>query len=174
MKKLFLFTLAALMVSAGAFAQEPEEGGKRRKGGFLRGLAKGVESVTGLDVSKETVFVYPTVSDWKLSLVSCEGNLETGAVVIKINAVCLGDAEGTRAAAVRSICPAGTDDELELFFYSKYYEFKVGLPTELTFTHAEKVPTDVKALDMKFYIEHAGHMPSEFSFEARDIPITWQ
>ena len=189
MKKLFLTALAALMVGAGAMAQEPEqakdeakkeeaapkEEKKKKGGGFLKKLAKGVESVTGLDVSKETLFVYPTVADWKMSLVSCVGNPKTGELVIKINCLKItGTDQKGLFPRVTEVRPAGTDTKLKLEMYSKHYEFRVGVPTEVTFLQAKRVPTDVTMLDMKFHIANPGEGPSELDFEARDMPITWQ
>jgi hypothetical protein len=189
MKTLFLTALAALMICAGALAQEPAEPAEKsgetkteqtddakpakekKKGGgkFWNALKKGVESTTGLDVSKEVLFVYPTIGEWKFTMVSCEGDPKTNHVVLKVNAIKLTGGDETMFCHMDEARPAGSDQKLEIRGYSKHYEFVVGKPVELTFLHTENVPTSVSALDITFAISDQ----PEKVFEARDVPVTW-
>ena len=57
--------LAAFLAVGNVMAQDAHE---KKKGGFWNKVKKGVESATGLDVSKETLFVYPKIGEWKMEL----------------------------------------------------------------------------------------------------------
>lgn len=69
MKKIICMAMTLLLVMGSAFAQNES----KKKGGFWSKVKKGVESTTGLDVSKETLFVYPTIGEWKMQFVSAIG-----------------------------------------------------------------------------------------------------
>lgn len=80
MKKLLLLAAAATMICAAASGQDQP----KKKGGFWNKVKKGVESTTGLDVSKETLFVYPEMGKWKMEFISATGDSATGLVLVRI------------------------------------------------------------------------------------------
>ena len=56
MKRVDWLVLAAFLAVGAVKAQDAP---KKKKGGLWNKVKKGVESATGIDVSKETLFVYP-------------------------------------------------------------------------------------------------------------------
>jgi hypothetical protein len=172
MKKLFVLAAAAMFVCGAAMAQEPEQQPeKKKKGGFLNALKKGVESATGLDVSKETLFVYPEIGQWKFTLASCEGDPATGQVVVKLNINKLsGDPLKNAWANLKEARVTGSSETLKYHRSADpFYDYEVGKPVEVTFQTLNDVPRDAKSLDLKFYFM----VSDKYTFEARDVPITW-
>jgi hypothetical protein len=49
------------------------------------------------------------------------------------------------------------------------YDYEAGKAVEVTFQTLQDVPRDAQTLDLKFYFMVA----PKYSFEARDVPITW-
>lgn len=165
MKKLIFVALAAMMV-CGAQAQE------KKKGGFMNALKKGVESSTGLNVSKETVFVYPEIGVWKMSVISCVGDPATGTVDIKLGVTRLSDGDFKNASCILwEAVVTGTTEKLQRERRSAdpMYDFIVGKTVEVDGEDFYNVPRDAKSLDVKLYVEIRAKM-----IEARDVPITWK
>lgn len=173
MKKVILFTLAALMVCASAMAQDgSEEQPRRRGGGFLNALKKGVESSTGLDVSKETVFVYPEIGVWRMSIVSAIGDPATGTVNIVLGVTRLSGGDMKNAWCILwEAVVTGTSEKLQRERRSAdpMYDFVVGQTVEVDGEDFYNVPIDARTLDVKLYVDDRAKM-----IEARDVPITWQ
>lgn len=174
MKTKVIFAVMALMLCSFSMAQE-DSAATKKKGGFMKALKKGIESTTGLRVSDETLFVYPTIGDWKMQLASCVGDKETGNVQIKIWVTCL-NSKNRHASARCLITEAnvtGVDKALELHSFSAdpLYDFKPNKAVEATFGAVYDVPRDAKSLDIKFYIDYRH---PETIFEARRVPIEWR
>ena len=165
MKKIFYFILTVLLISGSVMAQEPE---KKKKGGFMKALKKGVESTTGLKVSDETLFVYPTVGEWKMQVVSCEGSTATGQVILKINATRLtGDGVISAWCNIREANVTGGGSLKFHRSADPTYRFEVGKTVEVTFQTLLDVPADTKSIDARFEILSQ-------SFEVRRAPIEWK
>ena len=171
MKKLMILALA-LMVSAGAVAQEQKEE-KKKGGGLMRALRKGVESATGLDVSKEALFVYPEIGKWKMSVVSCTGDPETGAVDIKLAITTLFSSPrltGARVLIVEAGVPGGAELGLERYSADPLWDLVPNKPVEVPLNRVLGVPASAKTINLKFYVEN--NLPN-YTFELRDCPIEW-
>ncbi len=166
MKRILVFALAALFICASAMAQEGKQ--EKKKGGFLSGLKKAVESTTGLDVSNEAVFVYPKIGEWKMSVESCIGNKELGTVKLKLK-VTRFEEEGTGGAFW--LMEAKTTDGVKLGFAADSelrYKFQTGVTQIVEFQTIAGVPENAKAINIKFkYLYHD-------AIEGRDIPIEWK
>jgi hypothetical protein len=177
MKKLFALTLSALIVCAAAMAQEPE---KKKRGGFLRGLAKVVESSTGLNVSKEAVFVYEEMGKFKVTMVSCVGDPATGRVVPRLAITKLfGDnTNPNRTFSLEWVKVSGTNSPIPLgkapwpHAFENHYDMVSGQPVEFEFDPAQAimVPADTPSIDLRFFFNADG---GKYNIEARDMPITW-
>lgn len=185
MKKLFLLALAAAFVGGAAMAQEPQNAEqapteqaakpeKKKGGGFFKALAKGVESTTGLNVSKEALFVYPEIAKWKMSVVSCVGDSKTCTVELKISVMALFDSPrytGARVLITEAKVTGGkTALELQRFMADPLHDLVPNRPVEATFNRILGVPADAKTIDLKFYVNN--DLPAT-KFELRDCPITW-
>ena len=195
MKKLFLTALAALIVAAGAMAQEPAEAPKeeakkeeaapkeekKKKGsGFLKKLGKVVESSTGLNVSKEALFVYPEIGKFKCSLVSCVGDPATNQVKVRIQITKLfGERTNpNRYPVLEWVKVSGTTSNLPLA-NKPYptncvngYDLAPHRPVEFEFEPAQPivVPAGTKSIDLMFPVGVDGET---YKIEARDCAITW-
>jgi len=174
MRKIILFTFAALTVCVSAMAQDgTEEQPRRRGGGFLNALKRGVESSTGLNVSNEPVFVYPEIGVWKISVAKCEGNKEFGSVALTLKVIKI---SGNNSMGDRCLfTEAKTTDGVELGYgtYSAdpLWDFRINAPVEVPMQNIGGVPENATALNIKFYI---GSFAGQHNiFEGRDIPITW-
>ena len=172
MKKIISLAVAALLICGAVMGQQPEE--KKKKGGFLNAVKKGVESTTGLRVSDETLFVYPekaAIGEWKMVLESCEGNPATGEVVLKIKATKLmGNPYKNTWSIIKEAVVTGTKEPLMLERRSAdpLQTYEVNRPVEMALQRILDVPTDAKFLDVKFYISDR-----DYVFEARRVPIEW-
>lgn len=172
MKKIIHIALALLLTAGTIHAQEPE----RKRGGFLNAIKKGVESTTGLNVSKEALFVYPQaqMGEWKISLVSCLGNREFGSVTLTLKIIKI---SGGQSMAERCLfTEAETTDGVALGFgrYSAdpLWDFRINTPVEVEMMGIGGVPEDATAINVKFYIGSFAD-PQRNIFEGRDIPIQW-
>lgn len=175
MKKIFYLAVAVLLISTPAAMAQQDSNNTAKKpkkeGGFVKFLKKSVESTTGLNVSKETLFVYPTIGEWKMSLVSAIADPETGNVVVKINVSKLSNTQSGGSFSLKGIVGAGgivlrPDKDWE--YGSNGYDFLPGNPTVVTFRRIT-VPKTMKSLDaIKFTISNTE------GFEARDVPIEWK
>jgi hypothetical protein len=156
--------IAALMAATLLTAQE------KKKGGLMNALKKGVESSTGLNVSKETLFVYPEIGIWKMSLVSCTGDPATGNVEFTINGTKLDRTLKNEHWVLREAVVSGTTEKLGLKSVSAdpFFDFEQNIPTKITFTTILGVPAEAKSIDVKFSTYDRNLM-----FEARDVPIEW-
>ena len=137
----------------------------------MNALKKGVESTTGLNVSKETLFVYPVIGEWKMSVVSCEGDPVTGDVVLKINVNRISSQQLTSSVLlIREANVSGSKTPLALERWSAdpLHDFKPNTPVDVTFQTIYGVPAESKTLDVKFSTSDRDKM-----FEARDVPIEW-
>ena len=79
MKRVVWLVLAAFLAVGAVMAQDAP---KKKKGGLWNKVKKGVESATGIDVSKETLFVYPKLGEWKMEHKSAEGDPATGNMTV--------------------------------------------------------------------------------------------
>lgn len=169
MKKIFCLITVVLLAGGSLMAQEQEG---KKKGGFMKSLKKGVESTTGLKVSDETLFVYPTVGEWKMQLNSCIGNRATGEVVMTITVNKIG---GKQLLDVRCLLTGdATVTGGGKVSYGRYpadplHNFRINTPVQISLQTLYEVPTDAKSLDVSFYIRDKGIM-----FEARRVPIEWR
>ncbi len=166
MKRILIISVA-LTVCLGAHAQ--------KKGGFMNALKKGVESSTGLNVSKEALFVYPStaVGPWKMSVVSCVGDPESGGVELKVNVTAMFSSPrltGAWAIITKAKSADGTEFGLARRSADPLYDLVPNTPVEVTFQHILGVPADTKTLNVTFYVEH--NTPA-YTFELRDCPIEW-
>ena len=158
----------------------------KKKGKVWSQIKKGVESTTGLDVSKETLFVYPELGLWKMALVSAEGNTETGVVTIKINVMPLNKQESAFielnevTGGDNQIIPEGKNWKETSKFMTRdlsesplfHDDLAAGKYSEYTLQPIV-LPTDMKSIKtLKFTVE-AMHKKMK-GFEARDIPVTWK
>ena len=171
MKKVLVFAFAALFICASAMAQEENQ--EKKGGGLMKALKKGVESATGLKVSDETLFVYPVIGEWKMTVESCIGNKETGEVVLKINVIKIGDQLRSSRCLLSEVVVTGDKNpfELQRFSADPLYDFKPNTSVLVTFQSIFGVPETAKSLDVKFYVI----VPNpEHTFEARRVPIDWQ
>jgi len=171
MKKIIHLTFAMLLLAATVNAQEPE----KKRGGLFNALKKGVESTTGLNVSREALFVYPQsqFGEWKISLVSCLGNRELGSVTMTLKIVKISG--GQRMASRCLYTEAQTIDGAPLGFgrYSAdpLWDFRINTPVEVEMMALGGVPDNATAINVKFYI---GMFAGQNNiFEGRDIPIQW-
>lgn len=166
MKKIICLALTLLVMSVGAIAQDDAP---KKKGGFWNKVKKGVESATGIDVSKETLFVYPEIGKWQMQLASATGDPATGVVKVVFKVTPLGG-QGTAALRMTSVTDGngkvlkpGTDWEEG----SNSYPLAAGAFTEYPLRRITVSP-DVKSLKtIEFIFEGAR------GFEARDVPISW-
>ena len=172
MKKILVFAFATLFICASAMAQEEKQ--EKKSGGLMKALKKGVESATGLKVSDETLFVYPAIGEWKMTVESCIGNKETGNVVLKIKVTKItGNQMMSARCLLSEAVVTGEKDKFELqrFSADPLYSFKIGETVDVTFQTIYGVPETAKSLDVKFYVI----VPNpEHSFEARRVPVDWQ
>lgn len=184
MKKIALLAAAAMMIAASAFGQEQEQ--PKKKGGFWNKVKKGVESTTGLDVSKETLFVYPAIGQWKMQFISATGDSQTGEVSVRIGIMPLAGQQsaflqltGVTGAAGEAI-PEGKAWKITSKFRtsdlanSPLYHEDLAAGTFAAYTFQPiTVATETKSLKaLKFTLETRN--AKEEGFEARDIPIAWQ
>ena len=180
MKKIICMAMTLLLVMGSAFAQNES----KKKGGFWSKVKKGVESTTGLDVSKETLFVYPTIGEWKMQFVSAIGDPETGVVSVKIKIMPLakqGSAflkltevidekknvlhEGkfwkeTSKFMTRDLSESPLYNDLEPNTYSEYTFQPIAVPEGSKNISALKFTLEAQNSQLK-------------GFEVRDIPIEW-
>ncbi|MDR0828850.1 MAG: hypothetical protein LBN95_01900 [Prevotellaceae bacterium] len=184
MKKIVFFVILATFVAGGAMAQTPTDSTEvkkedvqkeKKKGGFLKGLAKAVESTTGLDVSKEVLFVYPKIGEWKFEVISCIGNKATGEVVLKLKVLKILDGDLPHELFFYSeVYEAGTKNAIRfLRSYSSEvsHDFKIGVAEEVAFQAIKGVPEKVKALDIVFCTRGCS---TGYIFEGRSIPVEWK
>lgn len=182
MKKTLLLITSALLLAMAASGQEQP----KKKGGFWNKVKKGVESTTGLDVSKETLFVYPQIGQWKMEFVSAIGSNETGEVTVRIGIMPLA---GQKAAFLQlnevtdaegNAVPAGqawkattkfrtTDLDSSPLFHE---DLAAGTFAQYAFQPIRVAPGMKAFKALRFTLE-TGNAQEE-GFEARDIPVTWE
>lgn len=165
MRRIISLVLIAFLGVCTIMAQDAP----KKKGGFWNKVKKGVESATGIDVSKETLFVYPNLGEWKMELKSAEGDSLTGNVnvifkvmplagqkqgLLKIQEIT--DGEG------RKLVP---DKNWEVG--SNSYQFSTGSFTECPLRRITVTPGMKSLKSIKFKISN------QEGFEARDIAIKW-
>lgn len=180
MKKVFYLGLALLLMAGSIVAQDQP----KKKGGFWNKVKKGVESTTGLDVSKETLFVYPTIGEWKMQFVSAIGDPDTGVVTVKIKIMPLAN-QGSAFLKLtevldekKNVLPEGkfwkatskfnTHDlsesplynDLTSNTYSQYTFQPIAVPAGSKFIGALKFTLEAQNSQLK-------------GFEVRDIPVEW-
>lgn len=177
MKKLLLLAAAATMICAAASGQDQP----KKKGGFWNKVKKGVESTTGLDVSKETLFVYPEMGKWKMEFISA-----TGLVLVRIGIMPLA---GQKAAFLQltgvidgdgQALPEGKSwkatskfrtsdlDNCPLF----HENLTAGTFSQYLFQPIRATVGTKSFKTLKFNLETGNAV--EEGFEARDVPITWE
>ena len=182
MKKLLLLAAAASMICAAASGQEQP----KKKGGFWNKVKKGVESTTGLDVSKETLFVYPQMGQWKMEFLSATGDSATGQVLVRIGIMPLA---GQQAAFLQLTAVTGADGQAlpEGKSWKATSKFRTSDLANCPLYHSDLAagtfapylfqpilaPVGMKSFKaLKFNLETGNAV--EENFEARDVPITWE
>ena len=163
MKRIFLLLLLFCGLAGSATAQ----------GNFLKTIKKGIESTTGLKISDEMLFVYPTIGEWRMDLESCIGDKITNTVILKIKVTkTLGNRIVNERCLISEAVITGEKTPLGLkgFSADPMYNFEIGQTVDVTFQPIYGVPESAKLLDVKFYIQ----IPStERNFEVRRVPIVW-
>lgn len=166
MKRVIWLVLVALVAASTVMAQDAP---KKKKGGLWSKVKKGVESATGIDVSRETLFVYPELGQWKMTLKSADGDPTTGNVTVVFNVMPLA---GQKNAAIKMKGVVGGDGQ-ELVggeqweHGSNQHDLTAGVFTEYELRRITVSP------DMKYLKTILFAVGNKEGFEARDIPITW-
>lgn len=165
MKRIICMVLTVFLVVVAVTAQDAP----KKKAGFWNKVKKGVESATGVDVSKETLFVYPELGQWKMELKSAEGDPVTGNVTVIFNVMPLAGQKGTAIKMAGII--GGDGRELvageEWEYGSNHHDITAGKFTEYELRRITVSP-DMKSLKSVLFT-----VGNKEGFEARDIPITW-
>lgn len=166
MKRIIWMVLVALIASATVMAQDAP---KKKKGGLWNKVKKGVESATGIDVSKEALFVYPKLGEWKMELKTAEGDSTTGNLTIVFKVMPLAGQKGGALKMTKVI--GGDGKELvpgEQWEYgSNQHELSAGKFAEYELRRITVSPEMKSLKSITFTISNTE------GFEARDIPITW-
>lgn len=166
MKRVIWLVLVAFVAAATVMAQDAP---KKKKGGLWNKVKKGVESATGLDVSKETLFVYPKLGEWKMGLKSAEGDPTTGNVTVVFEVMPLA---GQTSVTIRMKGVIGGDGE-NLVSDKQWEQGSNGYDVAAgTFTDCQLRRITVSP-EMKFLKAVLFTVSNTEGFEARDIPITW-
>lgn len=167
MRKIVLLAVLAVFTAGSVMAQDAEK--PKKKGGLWGAIKKGVESTTGLDVSKEAVFVYPKIGEWTVKVESCTGNKETGVVQLKLIMTRL---SGTDATGMDVwLTEAKSNDGTKLGFAERsgfMYKWENGVPQTVVFQPIGGVPATATAITIKFKWGYTD------TIEGRDIPVEWQ
>lgn len=141
----------------------------KKKGGFWNKVKKGIESTTGIDVSKETLFVYPQLGQWKMELKSAVGDTTTGNVTVIFNVMPLGGQQGASLKMKGVI--GGDGQELvadkQWEHGSNQHDLSAAKFTEFKLRRITVSP-EMKSLKAILFT-----IGNTEGFEARDIPITW-
>lgn len=166
MKRVIWLVLVAFVAAATVMAQDAP---KKKKGGLWNKVKKGVESATGIDVSKETLFVYPKLGEWKMELASAEGDPETGNVTVVFKVMPLAGQSSARIRMKGVVGGDGKDlaSDKQWEQGSNGYDVAAGAYTDCQLRRITVSP-DMKSL--KAILFTVGNTEG---FEARDIPITW-
>ncbi len=166
MKRIIWLVLVAFVAAATVMAQDAP---KKKKGGLWNKVKKGVESATGLDVSKETVFVYPKLGEWKMELKSAEGDPATGNVTVVFRVMPLAGqtSVGLRMKGVVSGSGENLIGDKQWEQGSNGYDVAAGTFTDCKLRRITVSP-EVKSLKTILFT-----ISNTEGFEARDIPITW-
>lgn len=165
MKKVMLLVMAAFFAAVNVMAQDAP----KKKGSFWNKVKKGVESATGIDVSKETLFVYPKIGEWKMELKSAEGDPTTGNVTIVFKVMPLA---GQTSARIRMKGVVGGDGK-ELAGDKQWEQGSNGYDVAAgAFTDCQlrRITVSPEMKSLKTILFTVGNTEG---FEARDIPITW-
>lgn len=157
MKKLYL-SFAALLLCGSLFSQ-----------GFLNAIKKGIESTTGIKTSNETVFIYPTVGEWKMSLVQCRGNKNSGNVAIVFSVTRLLAVDLKNQPCVWSAYSINGESEKrgnKNPSLEPCYDFMSGTTVRVALQLLPGVPKEAESIDLDFQIFGQ-------RFEVRRIPVEW-
>lgn len=166
MKRLTVLVAALLMVG-GAMAQQQQE--PKKKGSFWDKVKKGVESTTGINVSKETLFVYPELGRWKMELKSAKADSVTGVMKVIIKVMPLG---GDASARFRMMGVVGEDGK-SLVSGTQWEEGSNGYdlaPAGFTEVEFRKIMPPQGMAWLKSLKFNVGNIEG---FEVRDVPIEW-
>lgn len=141
---------------------------KKKRGGFWNKVKKGVESTTGLDVSSETLFVYPEIGKWMMRLKSANASLETGELTLIIEVLPLAD-QKSGSVSTQGVIDGNNrtlEPEKEWRYGQNFERFSSGY-TEFVFfpIFLEKGMKSLKSVQFDF--------DGKNGFEVRDVPITW-
>ena len=159
MKRIFLFLFLLCGITNFAVGQ----------GKLLKAIKKGVESTTGIKTSNETVFVYPEMGAWKMSLVHCRGEKSSGNVNIVINVTRLlgGDIKNQPCIwKTYSINGETSKKNNTNTLAETLYDFITGNTVKVAFKPLPNVSKEAKTINLEFQI--LGQ-----KFEARRIPVEW-
>lgn len=153
---------------------------KKKKNHSGTKLKKRVESTTALDVSDETLFVYPQIAKWKMTLKSAIANLKTGELIVIFGIMPL-DGQTSAYVAITEVLGGNNQISAKRTSYrpdesrantwkytaiQNYNSVTLGLYTDFKL-NSIYVEDGAKSLkQIKFVTAQA-------DFEARDIPITW-
>lgn len=163
--------------------QEETTKKKKKKGSFWKKVKKGVESTTGLDVSDETLFVYPEIGQWKISLKSAIADSKSGELTVIFKVMPLFNEDRGTHITMKGV----TDENNKNFTTTGSFSSANTVPFSRSNTYymynarAQKVTQGVyKDFQLQpIYIEKGIKSLKVIKFwmggdfEARDIPITW-
>lgn len=166
MKRVIWLVLVAFVAAATVMAQDAP---KKKKGGLWNKVKKGVESATGIDVSKETLFVYPKLGEWKMELASAEGDPETGNVTVVFKVMPLAG-QTTVSIKMKGVVSGNGENlvgDRQWEYGSNSYDVAAGSFTDCQLRRITVAP-EMKSLKAILFT-----VKNTEGFEARDIPITW-
>ncbi len=160
MKKSCLLLVIAVMLCGAVSAQ-----------GFLNSIKKGIESTTGIKTSDGTVFVYPSIGEWKMTLAGCRAQWDdeagAGRASVDINIVRLMGGDVINMPCVWTSYSA--DGAAKIGYNSTEAiplpDFRMGSAVRVTFS-LPGIPKDAKSLDVWFRI-------GNLNFEVRRVPVEW-
>lgn len=172
MKK-FTLTIVLTLIATSMLLAQTDSTKKEKKGSFWNKVKAGVEKNTGLNVSTETLFVYPEALAWKMELVSAIGDKSTGVVRIRFKAMKLTN-DGVVQGPVRVETAVGDNNQTYKqvpVSANEYYTFRPNewLEAPIGDNGIQGEPSLKTFKSIKFIIGFGSSV-----FEARDIPITWE
>ncbi len=139
--------------------------------GFLNTIKKGIESTTGIQTSNETVFVYPAVGEWKMSLGKCHAQWDeeagAGTAGVGINVVRLlgGDVINMPCTWTSYSADGAAKVSNTSTTAIPLLDFRTGIPVKASFS-LPRIPKGAEKLDIWFRI-------GNLNFEVRRVPVKW-
>lgn len=166
MKRIISLVLIAFLGVITLVAQDAP----KKKGGFWNKVKKGVESATGIDVSREALFVYPKLGEWKMTLKSAVGDPETGNVTVIFGVMPLAGQRGTAIKMAGIIGGDGVElvPDKQWEYGSNQHDLSADTFTEYQLRRITVSP------DMRYLKSIHFTVGNQEGFEARDVAIDWQ